>query len=260
VSIRLRLTLMYVGLLVGGSAAVLSLSWWLVDRHLTRTLPGTDLDGVLGGLATDYVLAVAGSALIALGLGWAAAGRALAPVREIARTAQRISQERLDARVRLAGPADELHDLADAFDAMLDRVQSSVDAQRRFVANASHELRTPLTVIRTEAEVALDDAETSTEDLREVLRSAVETTERTEALLDGLLLLALSTRGARRDDDVDLRAVAERVVTASRPEALARATAVRPLLRPAHVRGDEALLERLVGNLVENATASGRRR
>ena len=255
--IRLRLTLTYAALLAGGTAAVLWASWWLVGNHLARTLPDAARSSVLSSLATDYALAVAGTALIALGLGWLAAGHALAPLRKIARTAQRISQERLDARVRLQGPDDELHQLADAFDAMLDRVQGAVDAQRRFVANASHELRTPLTVIRTEAEVALDDRDASPEELREALRSAVETTERTEALLDGLLLLALSTQGARRDEAVDLRALAGRVLAAGRPEADAAGVHVRPDLRPAHVRGDAALLERLVANLVENAVRHG---
>ena len=77
----------------------------------------------------------------------------------IARTAARISEQRLDARVGLhaSGPRDELVELADTFDAMLDRIASTVETQKCFVANASHELRTPLTVIRTGAEPVTDD-------------------------------------------------------------------------------------------------------
>ncbi|HEX8105580.1 MAG TPA: HAMP domain-containing protein, partial [Solirubrobacteraceae bacterium] len=175
-SIRLRLTLFYVALLVVGTTIILALSWWLIGRHLERTLPAAYADAVLGRLGEQYALAVAGSALLALGAGWAAAGHALAPIRRIAATARRISEDRLDARVRPSGPRDELHDLAVTFDGMLDRVQGAVDAQRRFVANASHELRTPLTVMRTEAEVALDDPDATVEDLREVARSIVEST------------------------------------------------------------------------------------
>ena len=104
---------------------------------------------------------------------------------------------------------------------MLDRVEGAVEAQRRFVANACHELRTPLTVIRTEAEVALDDPDASVEELREVARAVVEATDRTELLLDRLLLLAVGTEGARRDDPVDLAAVARRAAATVAAEAAA---------------------------------------
>jgi signal transduction histidine kinase len=251
VTIRARLTLTYVGLLVACTAAVLAASWWALHEHLGSTLPDAYADSVLGQLAAQYVVAVVGSALLALGIGWAAAGHALAPLRAIARTAARTSEQRLDARVGVdaSRPRDELVELADTFDSMLDRIASTVDAQKRFVANASHELRTPLTVIRTEAEVALAEPAAGAEDLREALRGAVEGAERAEALLDGLLVLAAVTRGSRRDEPVDLAGAARRALGPHRLEAD---------LAPAVVRGDPALLERLIGNLVENAVRHGR--
>ena len=102
---------------------------------------------------------------------------------------------------------------------MLDRLQGAVEGRRRFVANASHELRTPLTVIRMEAEVTLADPDATVEDLRRMGELAIETTDRPEALLDGLLVLALSTRGSRRDDPVDLAAVGRRVAASAGREA-----------------------------------------
>ena len=257
-SIRLRLTLFYVGLLVGGTSLLLVLSWWLLGNHLERTLPPEYASRVLEQLGLQYTIAIAGTALVALGVGWLAAGRALAPIRTIVATLRRISDDRLDARVRPTGPPDELHDLAVAFDSMLDRVEGSVEAQRRFVANASHELRTPLTIMRTEAEVALDDPDASAEELREVARAVVETTDRTELLLDRLLLLAVSTEGVRRDDPVDLAAVARRAAATVAGEAATAGVEVRLQLDPAQVRGDELLLERLIGNLAENAVRHGR--
>ncbi|MEA2321425.1 MAG: hypothetical protein QOD81_1275 [Solirubrobacteraceae bacterium] len=256
-SIRVRLTLTYVALLVGATVSLLGVSWWVLGRHLRRTLPDVYADQVLAQLGSQYALAVLGSALVALGAGWLVAGHALAPIRAIAATARRITEDRLDARVRLAGPKDELHGLAATFDAMLDRLAGGVEAQRRFVANASHELRTPLTVMRTEAEVALDDPDATVEELREVARAVVETTDRTEGLLDGLLVLAVSTQGARRDEPVDLTAVARRALAATRGEAGAARVALRTRLDDVAVRGDAALLERLVGNLAENAVRHG---
>jgi two-component system, OmpR family, sensor histidine kinase VanS len=246
-SIRGRLTLIVVGLIVAMASALLAVSWWLLSGHLDRTLAPAAADEVMDTLALQYVVATAGAALVALGLAWLAAGHALAPIRRIAATARRVREDRLDARVRHTGPEDELHDLATSFDAMLDRVEASVAAQRRFVANASHELRTPLTIMRTEAEVALDDPGVTPAQLREVAHAVIETTDRTERLIDALLVLATSTEGARRDDPVDLAAVARR---AARGPVSVDLDAVR-------VRGDEALLERLVGNLVENAVRYG---
>ena len=246
--IRLRLTLTYVGLLTAALGVVLGVSWWLLAGHLRRTVPDDVADAALAALAGQYGLAVAGAALGVLGVGWLVAGHALAPLRTIAATARRITDERLDARVRLEGPEDELHDLAGAFDAMLDRVAASVDAQRRFVANASHELRTPLTAIRAEAEVALDDPDASVEELRAMARSVVAATERTEHLLSGLL--ALAGAGAGRDQPVRLDDAVRR--------ACARVPGVRVRCEDAVVRGDPALLERVVATLVDNAVRHGR--
>jgi signal transduction histidine kinase len=124
---------------------------------------------------------------------------------------------------------------------------------QRFVANASHELRTPLTVIRTEAEVTLDDPDATVEDLRAATRLTLAELDRTEQLLESLLLLAASGRGARRGGLVDLAAVARRAVDGLRAEAVAASVELELSLAPVRVRGDTALLERVVANLVANA-------
>jgi len=252
-SLRVRMTLGCVALVVGLNAAVLTLSWGLMDRHLERTVPAAYAADVADELAQQYVLAVVGAGLLAVALAWAGAGRLLAPVRAIAATARRVGDDDgLGQRVNLdAGPRDELRDLATTFDGMLDRVEGAVGAQRRFVANASHELRTPMTAIRAEAEVALDDPDASAEELRAALRSVIDTGEGAERLLDGLLVLAGATEGVTRREPVDLERAAARALATLGLGRLPGRTS------PVVVSGDDALLERVVANLVENAIVHG---
>ena len=98
-------------------------------------------------------------AVLSVGFGWAVAGRVSAPLHRMTATARKLSEENLHERIALDGPDDELKELADTFDAMLARLESAFDSQKRFVANASHELRTPLSIIRTEVDVALANPE-----------------------------------------------------------------------------------------------------
>ena len=140
---------------------------------------------------------------------------------------------------------------------MLARLQASFEAQRRFVADASHELRTPLAVMRTEVDVVLADPHASTEDLRAAAVVVREATERADRLVDSLLLLARSDRlsldGLPVTERVELSAVAAAGLRAVRVEVEQRGLSLRVSWEPAAVLGDPGLLERLAGNLVENA-------
>ena len=192
-------------------------------------------------------------AVISMGLGWVVAGRALRPLHDISATVRRISDRDLDERVALAGPRDEVRELADQFDVMLDRLQAAFEAQREFVANASHELRTPLTIMRTELDVTLAADRVSQEDVRrmaEVVRRAID---RSERLIDRLLVLATAEGPVERSDRVDFGELA-RASLDQRSEAIAELD-LRPevALGPAPFAGNGSLVERLVDNLVENA-------
>jgi signal transduction histidine kinase len=195
--------------------------------------------------------------LAGLAGGWVLAGRALQPVSEVTATARRLSTETLHERIALAGPEDEIKELADTFDAMLARLDAAFDSQRRFVANASHELRTPLAVIRTEVDVTLADPGATMSDLRTMGEVVRDASVRADRLVDALLVLARSEAQARVglevQEPVDLADAVRRAVDAVGGEARARCLAVTAQTAPAPTRGDPELLDRLVGNLVENA-------
>ncbi|WP_327582348.1 HAMP domain-containing histidine kinase [Nonomuraea sp. NBC_00507] len=187
------------------------------------------------------------------GLGWLLAGRALHPLQQITATARRVADRSLHERIALQGPEDEIKNLADTFDAMLERLDRSFDGQRSFVANASHELRTPLTINRTLIQVALDnpDAPRAT---RELGTALLEVNQRHERLIDGLLILATSDQQLTEHQPVDLADVARRVAAVSGDAARSAGVEIRTTTTtPALTAGDPVLLERLVQNLLDNA-------
>lgn len=203
-------------------------------------------------LGASWVVLVI-TALMSAILGWFLAGRVLRPLRVMTATAETISAGNLGERLALSGPKDEFKRLGDTFDDLLDRLQASFEAQRRFVANASHELRTPLTVERTLLQVALSDPRASVESLRATCEELLTAGREHERLLDALLTLASSERGLDHREPVDLAVLADRAVTAAEPEIGRRGLTPSTGLGPATAAGDPALLARLIGNLVENA-------
>jgi signal transduction histidine kinase len=182
-------------------------------------------------------------------LGWIVAGRVLGPLHRITAAARAASERNLSARVALGGPRDELHELAETFDAMLDRLQSAFDGQRRFIANASHELRTPLAVMRATVDVVLDNPDSTPEDLRDMAADIRAAVDHAEHLIGALLILARNERGLTVHDEVDLATIVEDVLDA----ATLADRRVHLVLEPAVVSGDPVLVERLVANLVDNA-------
>ncbi|MEU4233566.1 HAMP domain-containing sensor histidine kinase [Nonomuraea sp. NPDC026600] len=182
-------------------------------------------------------------ALVSLVVGWLVAGRILRPIHRITATAQRLSLSTLHERIALAGPKDELKELADTFDAMLDRLELSVAGQRRFIANASHELRTPLAVQRAAIEIGLP------EDVGEIRGTLLLHNHRAEKLIDALLVLAQAEHGLDNRSPVALDQVV-RLVLAERGS---DGVTVTERAEPFVVDGDPVLLNRLVTNLLDNA-------
>jgi signal transduction histidine kinase len=272
--LRVKLTLLSAGLACAASAIMTWLGWTLLNG-VVQTMPqlpsGTpvtyrgytvdagQLRSVLTHYAHDVFLGVGliSCALVvcaAIVLGWALSGRLLQPLREVTGTAQRLSAESLGERIEISGPNDEVAELGHTFNDMLGRLQTSFASQQRFVANASHELRTPLSVIRTELDVTLSDPDADADELRrmaEVIRGA---TMRAGDLVESLLLLAKTEgSGLAVRQEVELSTAVRSALSAVRPELAGKEIVVTTELSTAVVFGDPALLERVAGNLVENA-------
>ncbi|MEV0895759.1 ATP-binding protein [Actinoplanes sp. NPDC049802] len=275
-TVRGRLTLVYGGLFVAAGLVLLAVIYILIDRRapllferdfageqvgaeagvgavpgdavVRQTVEGFQA-GTLYTLLTQGAIALVVVSAATIALGWLIAGRMLHPLHTITETARRIAESPiadrgLHERIALAGPNDELKQLADTFDLMLSRLDRSLDGQRRFIANASHELRTPLTLNRTLLEVALEP-ETVSPEVRQLGVTLLAVNERHGRLIDGLLLLARSEREVTERSYVDLADIVDHVAVSD---------AVKVIAEPgeAAVLGDPVLLERLVQNLVEN--------
>ena len=245
-SARWRLTLGYTALFFVASVVLLSLNYFLVDRSLTQNrdeirnavadqlgispnevrtsergeVPDADDREVfrnvqdriahehLEHLLTESGIALAAMTVASLGIGWLIAGRVLRPVHRMTTTARELSETNLHERIALDGPDDELKELADTFDAMLARLEAAFDAQRRFVADASHELRTPLAIIRAEVDVTLADQHATNDELRAMGATVRDATERSEQLIDSLLVLARSDSARLASEPTDLATIA----------------------------------------------------
>jgi signal transduction histidine kinase len=208
------------------------------------------------------VWSLAGLALLTMAsaaLGWVMAGRVLRPVRDITGAAQRASERHLGERINLSGPEDELKELADTFDAMLDRLDLAFAAQRQFVANASHELRTPLTSMRTAIDVVLAKPGRTPEQLEITAEKVRRSIDRAERVVDALLMLAVSNQGVGDVGPVDLATAAEDALDTVADEARALGLHVGAELERAAVTGNRVLLEHLIANLVENAVVHNER-
>ncbi|HEY3009374.1 MAG TPA: HAMP domain-containing sensor histidine kinase [Micromonosporaceae bacterium] len=277
-TLRLRLTLLNGVLLIGAGAVLVVLAWLLVGDALRpadelragtkvvvadgRTLDARDWQREIVGTAEGELLAKGLVALLAISVvgvagAYAVAGRALRPLHQVTATAQRLGEETLDERIRYAGADDEVAELAATFDAMLDRLSDAFESQKRFVANASHELRTPLAVMRTEVDVTLADPDADVAEYRRMATVVREASERANGLVDALLVLARSEaqsgRRLARKSEVDLATGVCTALTAVQAEATRLKLDISTDLRPALVVGDPSLLDRLAGNLIENA-------
>jgi hypothetical protein len=213
-------------------------------------------DKLTSQLVIASLIALAIMTVISVALGWLVAGRALRPVREMTATAQRISEDSLHERLALHGPKDELKELGDTIDGLLERLEVAFNAQRRFAANASHELRTPLTTMRAALDVALakpEPAPPQTVALAGRLRTELD---RIERLLEAFLVLA---RAQHRSMPARTVLPLEYIVGSALADQAAAIKAMDLTVQHtstqggAWVAGSQALLSRLVENVIDNA-------
>jgi two-component system sensor histidine kinase VanS len=250
--VRLKLTLSYAAFLVLAGAVLLVAGYFSLSRGVH---PGVIfMVRSHGELLRDFApIAVAVLAfLLVFGLlgGWFLAGRMLAPLTRITDATRVAANGSLSHRIALEGRQDEFRELADAFDAMLARLEVHVAEQQRFAANASHELRTPLAITQTLLEVARNDPHRDNGELVDRLH-AVNT--RAIDLTEALLLLSRADQRSFALEQVDLSLIAEEAAETLLPLAESRDVTIETSGEMTPAVGSPALLLQLSMNLVHNA-------
>lgn len=261
-SVRLKLTLSYAGFLMLAGALLLAAVWVFLLRYVPdRAILVSPAHGALHTIFPVrsnllHVFAPRAAAVLAFLLvfglvgGWVLAGRMLAPLTRITDATRTAAAGSLAHRIRLPGRRDEFRELADAFDAMLARIEAHVDGQQRFAANASHELRTPLAITQTLLDVARNDQTRGDDELVDRLH-AVNT--RAIDLTEALLLLSRADQRSFTGEHVDLSLVAEEAIEALLPLADERGVTIETSGGMTPTVGSNALLRQMTTNLVQNA-------
>jgi heavy metal sensor kinase len=219
-----------------------------------------DRDDELASLARVLLIGGPIALLLASLAGYAAATAALRPVDAMRRRAAAISADEPDERLPVPRADDELRRLGETLNGMLERLESALEHERRFVDDASHELRTPLALHKTELEVALRHANDPAE-LRAAIASAIEEVDRLIGLAEDLLVVARSeeTGGKLRRVPVDPAGLLATVATRfeSRASEAGRRIEVEPVGDRVAIDGDRARLEQALTNMVDNALRYG---
>jgi two-component system, OmpR family, sensor histidine kinase VanS len=259
-SVRLKLTLSYAGFVMLAGALLLGAVWVFLLRHVPRgesvIVHGSHVlvSPSRGVLLRDFgpAAAIVLACLLVFGLlgGWLLAGRMLSPLARITGAVRMAAGGSLSHRIRLPGRHDEFRELADAFDAMLARLEAHVAEQQRFAANASHELRTPLAITQTLLEVARGDPSRGDDEL--VARLLFVNTRAID-LTEALLVLSRADQRSFTPELVDLSLLAEEATEVLLPLAENRGVTMETSGDLAPTMGSGALLLQLTTNLVHNA-------
>jgi two-component system, OmpR family, sensor histidine kinase VanS len=251
-SVRLKLTLSYAGFLTVAGALLLAATWAYLTRgrHVGLILEPSYEQAVAREFAPTAAIVMAFLMVFGLVAGWLLAGRMLAPLDRITDATRIAANGSLSHRIRLPGRRDEFRELADAFDAMLARLETHVAEQRRFAANASHELRTPLAITQTLLDVARNDPSHENGELVDRLHAV---NARAIGLTEALLLLSRADQRSFTPEPVDLSLIAEEAAETLLPLAEKRGVSIDTSGDVSPAIGSHALLLQLTTNLVHNA-------
>jgi two-component system, OmpR family, heavy metal sensor histidine kinase CusS len=185
------------------------------------------------------------------------ASKAIAPVYELIRTASNINHSNINSRLPLPENQDELYQLAKTINELLDRIETSIQQQKQFTADASHEIRTPLSAIRGTLEVLLRKKR-ETAYYEEKIKDVIGQTDRLNLLLDQLLQLARLESGSVKKETVYLDKLINEIVLKRNNQISEKAMQLHiSIPENTTVLADNFFLPMIIDNLFSNAIKYG---
>jgi len=217
--------------------------------------PLQPLETVLDQLLFMLLLGIPVVIFVAVAGGYILVGRALAPVVEIANSAEQITLHNIAGQLPVSSTGDELEQLSLALNRMIGRLREAFEQNRRFLADASHELRTPLTALRGELENAVEQARPLPE-LRDQVGSALEEVDRLAKIVQTLFAISRLDAGEAQQEWARFDLAKLAAGTADQMSLLAEDKGVGVkcnVEREVNVEGDRARIKQVVVNLLDNA-------
>lgn len=217
--------------------------------------PYDAIESVLRGLLWTLGAGLPAAVALSIGGGYFVMRRALAPVDALTKSAEQITSRNLNERLPIVATGDELERLSLSLNSMIARLDTAFTHIRRFSADASHELRTPLTVLRGELEAAVQESHLTPE-LREMIGSALEETERLAKIVESLLVISRLDAGEALMERTRFDLAELTATTVEQLRLLAEDKNIEldcETQKAIEIEGDRARLKQVIVNLVDNA-------
>lgn len=196
--------------------------------------------------------------IVSAAIAYFVSGQALKPLRKLSQQAEKIDQDSI-SDIRLSeDTVKEFRQLSVSVNLMLDRLSESFATQRQFSGNAAHELRTPLAIMQTKLELFAAEHKNLEGDTAELVRSQAEQLDRLSRLVHTLLEMS-NLSSAPRSDRIELAPLVEEIITDLTPLASQNDITMEQDCDNVVITGSDALIYRLVFNLIENAVKYNRR-
>jgi len=196
--------------------------------------------------------------IVSAAIAYFVSGQALKPLRKLSQQAEKIDQDSIsDIRLN-EDTVKEFRQLSVSVNLMLDRLSESFATQRQFSGNAAHELRTPLAIMQTKLELFAAEHKNMEDDTAELVRSQAEQLDRLSKLVHTLLEMS-NLSSAPRSDRIELAPLVEEIITDLTPLASQNDITMEQDCDNVVITGSDALIYRLVFNLIENAVKYNRR-
>lgn len=196
--------------------------------------------------------------IVSAAIAYFVSGQALKPLRKLSQQAEKIDQDSIsDIRLN-EDTVKEFRQLSISVNLMLDRLSESFATQRQFSGNAAHELRTPLAIMQTKLELFAAEHKNLEGDTAELVRSQAEQLDRLSKLVHTLLEMS-NLSSAPRSDRIELAPLVEEIITDLTPLASQNDITMEQDCDNVVITGSDALIYRLVFNLIENAVKYNRR-